>query len=106
MVGLLDCPSLHTLDIQDNQLDDPELLDHVFSKMENLTVLFTKGNEFFRHIPNYRKRMINRCVNLDYLNDRPVFPDERRLAEAFCIGDKAAEKEERKQIRSEEAEKR
>lgn len=37
--------------------------------------------------------MVSKIKNLDHLDDRPVFEKERRLAEAFAVGDKEAEKE-------------
>lgn len=46
---LLDVPSIETLDIQKNFLDDPIVIDEVFVKMKNLTVFIAKGNEFIRH---------------------------------------------------------
>jgi len=45
--------------------------------------------------------LINKLPELDYLNDRPVFPEERRLADAFIKGNRDAEREERKLIKEE-----
>lgn len=50
---------------------------------------------------NFRKIMINKLPDLDYLNDRPVFPEERRLADAFMKGNREAEREERNLIKEE-----
>lgn len=49
----------------------------------------------------YRKNLINKIPSLTYLDDRPVFKDDRRTAEAFCRGGFEEEKEERNKIRQE-----
>jgi len=66
------------------------------------------GNNFLRNISNFRKTSIATCASLGYLNDRPVFPDERRTAEAYykSQGSLEAERAERKLIRDEEAQDR
>jgi len=40
--------------------------------------------------------MIHSLPTLTYLDERPVFEEERRFSEAFGVGGKEAEKEERK----------
>ena len=40
-------------------------------------------------------------MGLDYLNDRPVFAEERRMAEAYARGSFDEEKAERKIIKTE-----
>lgn len=45
--------------------------------------LTNKGNGVVKKIKHYRKRVINRYKSLTYLDDRPVFEDDRRRAEAF-----------------------
>lgn len=49
--------------------------------------------------------MINSIPDLRYLDDRPVFEDERRYAEAFYKGGKECEKDERKKVKEEEMQK-
>ena len=39
-----------------------------------------------KKIRNYRKVMIAKLPNLKYLDDRPVFGEDRRYAEAFKRG--------------------
>ena len=92
---LKECPELHTLDLRKNHIEDPAVLDDVLSKLENLAVLYVNNNEFKVKIKNYRKMMVIKIKNLDHLDDRPVFEKERRLAEAFAIGDKEAELQEK-----------
>lgn len=99
------CPELHTLDVQKNHLESEELLDEIFSKIPKLSVLYVKDNDFKQKIVNYRKMMVAKIKNLDHLDDRPVFERERRLAEAFLLGEQEAEKAEREAFKQEETEK-
>merc|ERR1712060_669023 len=45
------------------------------------------------------------CSDLRYLDDRPVFPDDRRAADAFNRGGIEEERAERRRIRDEERDK-
>ena len=74
-------------------------------KMPNLKVLYVQGNEFTSKIKNYRKTMIAKLPTLMYLDDRPVFPEDRRHAEAFARGGLEEERKERDVINKEKAEK-
>ena len=51
--------------------------------MENLAVLYLHGNDVCKKIQHYRKTIIHRLHKLKYLDDRPVFEDERRYCEVF-----------------------
>ncbi|CEM17740.1 unnamed protein product [Vitrella brassicaformis CCMP3155] len=93
--------AITVLDVSDNQIDDPAILDEVLVDMPALTVLYLKGNPVVKRIPNYRKTVINTLKNLRYLDDRPVFPDDRRCAEAFCRGGFPEERQERRIIQEE-----
>ena len=100
--------SLQTLDIQANRLEDGEGVLDVVKQMPELRVLYCQGNPFVKTLRNYRKRIISECPNLRYLDDRPVFDDERRRCDAWARGfaqgglDAAndAEREEIAQIRA------
>lgn len=85
------------LDLSHNGLEDPKALE-VFKQMPNLAVLNLSGNKLSRHIPNYRKTLINEIKTLSYLDDRPVFPKDRAMAEAFCAGGREAEREAREEF--------
>lgn len=52
-------------------------------------------------IKHYRKTLISRIKTLTYLDDRPVFEEERRTAEAWAVGGREAEKAERLLIKEE-----
>ena len=53
--GLLECPSIMCLDMQNNKIDDPAVLD-LLVKMPNLRVLYLKGNPFIKKVRFYRKK--------------------------------------------------
>lgn len=91
------------VDIQDNLIWDVDVLPEVFVRMPSLRVLYLKGNPCAKQIPNYRKSVTAYCPDLRYLDDRPVFPEDRRAAEAFNRGGLEEERAERKRIREEAA---
>ena len=72
-------PNLHALDIQSNKIDDdPEAILKILEACPELRVVYLKGNDVVKKISHYRKTLVSRCKNLRYLDDRPVFEDERR----------------------------
>jgi dynein assembly factor 1 len=93
-----------TLDLSDNHISDPEVLPQVFAKMKMLRVLYLKGNPVVRNIPNYRKTVIASLPDLKYLDDRPVFEEDRRYAEAFVAAGLEGEREMRRIIKKEKEE--
>ncbi|GLD93548.1 hypothetical protein PINS_up002140 [Pythium insidiosum] len=73
--------------------------------MPSLKVLYLQGNDVVKHIKQYRKTLVYRCRQLKYLDDRPVFDDERRRVDAWgkaldaSNGDyKAAQEAEREEM--------
>eukprot|EP00442_Polarella_glacialis_P052553 CAMPEP_0115109914 /NCGR_PEP_ID=MMETSP0227-20121206/39029_1 /TAXON_ID=89957 /ORGANISM="Polarella glacialis, Strain CCMP 1383" /LENGTH=590 /DNA_ID=CAMNT_0002508783 /DNA_START=133 /DNA_END=1905 /DNA_ORIENTATION=- len=100
LIHLVDT-TIGTLDIQDNKIWDPDVVPEVFMRMTDLRVLYLKGNPCSKKIPNYRKGMTALCKDLKYLDDRPVFPEDRRAAEAFNRGGLEEERVERRLIREE-----
>lgn len=103
--GLLECPTLTTVDLQNNQIDDENCIDEIFMKMPNLKVLYMMNNPVCKKIRNYRKTIISKIPTLLYLDDRPVFKEDRRHAEAFQRGGIDEERAERARIKQEEQEK-
>lgn len=110
---VLSLPSLVTLDLQHNRLDDGPGVLEVISAMPDLRVLYLMGNPCVKGIRYYRKTVIAQCKELRYLDDRPVFEDERRRVKAWkanydTTGDyekaNEAEREELKVMRAEKAE--
>lgn len=55
----------------------------VFAQMPDLRVVYLMGNPCVKHIRHYRKMIVGRCKSLKYLDDRPVFDDERRRVDAW-----------------------
>ena len=99
--GLLECPTITCLDISENYLSDPEILPEILMKMPNLACLYSQGNDFQKKISSYRKMIIAKIPNLKFLDDRPVFEDDRRRAEAYLRGGMEEERKEMKLIKKE-----
>ncbi|GMH58566.1 hypothetical protein TL16_g02639 [Triparma laevis f. inornata] len=79
-----DIPSLNALDVQQNKIDDdPEKVLKILEACPDLRVVYLKGNDVVKKISHYRKTVISRCKNLRYLDDRPVFEDERKRCDAW-----------------------
>ena len=102
LVGLLDCPALLTLDLGQNRLavDEMELLDFL-ARLPRLRVLYLRQNPL--GITQLRKKLIARLPQLTYFDDRPVGPEERRLAEAWGRGGVEAEAAERQALLAEKS---
>ncbi|XP_045465391.1 dynein axonemal assembly factor 1 homolog isoform X2 [Harmonia axyridis] len=86
---------LSVLDLSNNHIEDP-LIVEVLTRMPSLRVLNLMGNPVLRKIPAYRKTLILACKDLQYLDDRPVFPRDRACAEAWERGgcqEEAAERQ-------------
>ena len=99
--GLLECPSLTCIDLQKNNIEDAAVLPEIFEKMPELRVLYLLDNKFAKGIKNYRKTMTIKLPKLSYLDDRPVFAEDRRHAEAFARGGIEEERKERETIKQE-----
>jgi len=100
LLHLLEVPTLNVLDLQNNRLDEPEVLD-VLEAMPVLAVLQLQGNAFVPKVSQYRRNTISRCRALSYLDDRPVFEEERLAVDAWAVGGLPAEREERRRQREE-----
>lgn len=96
LAGLQGCTALLSLDLSHNLLDDEEKADAVLRPLRgSLRTLLLHGNELCRRTPHYRKRWIAAFATLRYLDEYPVFDEERERAEAFALGGAAAEDEAR-----------
>lgn len=73
--------------------------------MPKLKVLYLLNNSCIKKIKNYRKNVISDLPSLLYLDDRPVFEDDRRNAEAFTRGGLDEERKERDLIKEEKKKK-
>ena len=52
--GLLDAPMISVIDLSNNNLEDPSIID-VLEKLKELSVLNLMGNPVIKKIKNYRK---------------------------------------------------
>jgi hypothetical protein len=100
--ALADHPALSCVDLQHNRLTDPAVID-VLCSMPTLTVLYLQGNPIVKSTKHYRKVLLGRLPRLLFLDDRPVFDDERRRTDAWYKawlegGDAAAAKAEREEV--------
>lgn len=102
LTALLDSPKLSCVDLSENKVDDEQVVDEVFAKMADLRVLYFQNNPAIKKIKNYRKTFIFKIKNLRYLDDRPVFPEERRFCEAFFRGGLQEERDERTRYKEEQ----
>ena len=102
LYGLLELgKEFSVLDISDNLIDDPKILDEILTKFIDLRVIYLKGNDVVRKIPNYRKTLISKIDTLKYIDDKPIFEDEKRFALAFAKGGYEEERKERAKYREE-----
>ena len=105
VLGLLECPTLTCVDLSDNYIDDEAVLPEVWMKMPKILVIYMQGNSCTKKIKNYRKTVISSIPDLRYLDDRPVFEDDRAFAEAWARGGIEEERKERERIRKDKEEK-
>lgn len=80
--------------------DNSDCLVAFWQQLPELGVLYLYGNELPRKCKFYRKRMICGIPSLSYLDEKPIFPDERRTVEAWGRGGPEAEEQERTLIRN------
>lgn len=81
---LKNLPALSCCGLEENRIKyDERIYNEIFKEMPSVKVIYLQGNDFVREFPNYRRMMVGGIRGLTYLDDRPVFPDERALSEAF-----------------------
>lgn len=100
---------LSSVDLSFNKMErlpgDSDLcIVEFFAKMPTVSVIYLHGNGLSHGMKHYRKNMIVHLPSLTYLDERPVFPDERRSTEAWGRGGDEAESSEKLKIREEKKE--
>lgn len=94
--ALRECPALATLDLSKNKMAARACVDFLIDAMgDRLSLLKLQGNPVVSEVPSYRKTLVCGCTRLNYLDEMPVFPKDRRLAEAWKRGGVEEEKAER-----------
>jgi len=88
---LKELPALTSLDAHNNQISNDSAIVPFFSDFPKLELLTMNGNPAIRNISNYRRVMIVAMPTLCYLDDRPINPIDRSLAEAFMRGGREEE---------------
>jgi dynein assembly factor 1, axonemal len=83
LLELLELPALQSIDLQQNKIEDPNIVD-ILAQIPDLRVIYLMGNPCVKLIRNYRKTIVSRCKALKYLDDRPVFEEERRRTDAWA----------------------
>lgn len=97
-------PSVSVIDLSENRIEYDQIIEHFLTKVPGLKVLYLHGNDCTRRIAYYRKTMIYKIKQLKYLDDKPVFEDERLFSEAFGRGGLEEERRERERYRQEKKE--
>lgn len=78
-----------------------EVVKFFQTHLPHASVLYLHGNTLLRGLKRYRQEMIAGLPSLTYLDERPVFAEERRVVEAWARGGEAEESSERNKIREE-----
>jgi len=94
LVHLINLKKLSVLSLQNNRIEDPKVAE-IFYQMETLRVLNLMGNPICGKLRYYRRTLTINIKTLNYLDDRPVFPRDRALAEAWARGGPEEEAKER-----------
>lgn len=98
------CKTLNVIDLKNNKLNDPKIVE-IFKQIPDLRVLVLMGNPVVKKIKSYRKTLITEIESLTYIDERPVFEDDKRTAAAWLKGGIEAERAERIRIKDEKHEK-
>lgn len=100
-------PALTSLDLGYNQIPSLEMVEQALAERSTiLATLVLLGNPAQRlssqSNSHYRKRIINFFSGLRFLDEYPIFLEERRVAEAFGVGGREEEEKMKRQIKAEE----
>ena len=92
------CKNISLLDIQNCQVsENPDGMLEILSRIKGLKVLYFRGNDITRKMPNYRKTLIVKLEKLTYLDDRPIKEEDRIGAVAFSTGGFKSESQARRE---------
>lgn len=102
---LLELPSLTSLDMKNNQLDNKDTIVPFFSQLQTLHSLYLQNNPAIRNVSMYRKQLVAALENLNQLDDRQVSELEHVYAKAYLRGGLEEERRVKKEIADEKMEK-
>ena len=94
---LKECKTLSSLDLSKNHLGGQDTIG-CLAGIEKLTSLNMEGNPVTNKTSYFRKKMIVACKSLRYL-DRPIFDNEREVAESWAKGGLELERETKEKLR-------
>jgi dynein assembly factor 1, axonemal len=103
IVALGALENLSILDVSHNRLAKADEVRGVLRKAKKLASVMMHGNSFIKDVKHYRKVVIDENPLIRFLDEYPVFDDERRCAAAFVSDGVEGEAQERAAIRKEEA---
>ena len=89
---LLYLPSLASIDLKNNVIDDGDNIVPFFSQLKTISSLYLKGNPGCRHVSMYRKNLTSHLPILTFLDERPIMELDRLMADAWLKGGVEAEK--------------
>ena len=108
-------PTVAVLDLQHNRIGAQQQVETADQQLDallallhslpQLRVLYLLGNPLLAHVSNYRKKTLAALPQLTYLDERPVFEEERRMVAAWSRGGVEEEREEKGRMRREEKDK-
>lgn len=98
---LLELPSLTSLDLKNNQLENKDEIVPFFSQLQTLHSLYLQNNPAIRNISMYRKQLVAALENLNQLDDRQVSELEHIYAKAYLRGGLEEERRVKKEIADE-----
>ncbi|RNF12217.1 putative dynein assembly factor 1, axonemal-like [Trypanosoma conorhini] len=104
--GLEPLGHLTTIDVSHNWIAQTDHALPLLLQKKKLRTCMLQGNRFVRTAPSYRKFLIAQLPSLRFLDQYPIFPEERSCAEAYAVGGMALEKAQREENQRNEEEER
>ena len=106
--GVKVCTKLSCLDLSHNAMkadtdagETPEDVITILQDLPELACLYLQANELPNQTRYFRRKMVGTIKTLTYMDDRPVFPEDRRAIDAWMVGGFEGEQAERDAIREE-----
>ncbi|RNF03063.1 putative dynein assembly factor 1, axonemal-like [Trypanosoma rangeli] len=104
--GLEPLDHLINIDVSHNWISQADHALPLLLRKKELRTCMLQGNSFVRTTPSYRKFLIAQIPSLRFLDQYPIFYEERSCAEAYAIGGVELEKAKREENQRNEDEER